>query len=311
MPAHAGAAKGTSPWRHTLDERIGTSRSSPGCPRGIAACLLAPAVPASAQDEILVLGGEGRHCGEDPACINRLHPPRFPWRPAHSRGRPSSSGSATPSDFDLDPASTYDDPREGDAQIGTVHPLTGPVHIEGAEPGDVLAVTLLDIAPGRFGYTSVSPIGFVSDHVTGVVPRGVAPRPHRGDQRRRAGRAHPQCQLPRHPHRAARPRAARDDAVARGRAARPRGAGFPPHALHASPAARLRPERISCRRVPAHPPPARARRQPRHPLSAGRRHRVPAVLRRRLRPRHRRPALRAGRRRGVGDRDSRWTPTSR
>ena len=42
------------------------------------------------------------------------------------------------------------------------------MHIEGAEPGDVLAVTLLDIAPGPFGYTSVSPIGFVSDHVTGV-----------------------------------------------------------------------------------------------------------------------------------------------
>ena len=27
-----------------------------------------------AQEEIVVLGGEGRHCGEDAECFNRLHP---------------------------------------------------------------------------------------------------------------------------------------------------------------------------------------------------------------------------------------------
>ena len=119
-----------------------------------------------AQDDILVLGGDGRHCGEDPDCINRLHPDI----PMVARAVPGQSilfRVRNASDFELDPASAYEDPREGDPQIGTVHPLTGPVHIEGAEPGDVLAVTLLDIAPGPFGYTSVSPIGFVSDHVTG------------------------------------------------------------------------------------------------------------------------------------------------
>ena len=31
------------------------------------------------------------------------------------------------------------------------------------EAGDVLAVTLLDIEPGPFGYTSLSGIGFISD----------------------------------------------------------------------------------------------------------------------------------------------------
>ena len=98
--------------------------------------------------------------------MNRLHPAI----PMAARARPGQTivfRARNASDFDLDPESTYEDPRAGDSQIGTVHPLTGPVHIEGAEPGDVLAVTLLDIAPGRFGYTSVSPIGFVSDHVTG------------------------------------------------------------------------------------------------------------------------------------------------
>ena len=134
---------------------------------GIAALLLPAAAPASAQDEIVVVGGAGRHCGDDPGCINRLHPAI----PMAARARPGQTivfKARNASDFDLDPASTYDDPRQGDPQIGTVHPLTGPVHIEGAEAGDVLAVTLLDIAPGPFGYTSVSPIGFVSDHVSGA-----------------------------------------------------------------------------------------------------------------------------------------------
>ena len=122
---------------------------------------------SSAQPDIVVLGGEGRHCGEDPDCINRLHP-EIPMVALARPGQTIVFKARNASDFDLDPSSSYDDPRQGDGQIGTVHPLTGPVHIEGAEPGDVLAVTLLDIAPGSFGYTSVSPIGFVSDHVTGA-----------------------------------------------------------------------------------------------------------------------------------------------
>ena len=130
------------------------------------ACLHLAAGGAAAQDEILVLGGTGRHCGEDPHCINRLHP-AIPMAARAEPGQTIVFRARNASDLDLDPDSTYDDPRAGDAQIGTVHPLTGPVHIEGAEPGDVLAVTLLDIAPGPFGYTSVSPIGFVSDHVSG------------------------------------------------------------------------------------------------------------------------------------------------
>ena len=131
------------------------------------AVLLLMVGPSPAQPEIVVLGGEGRHCGEDPACMNRLHP-AIPMAARAQPGQTIIFKARNASDFDLDPASNYDDPRQGDGQIGTVHPLTGPVYIEGAEAGDVLAVTLLDIAPGPFGYTSVSPIGFVSDHVTGA-----------------------------------------------------------------------------------------------------------------------------------------------
>ena len=135
-------------------------------PAAILLLLVAAVAPAAAQNDILVVGGEGRHCGEDPDCMNRLHP-AIPMAARAQPGQTIVLRARNASDFDLDPASTHEDPRAGDSQIGTVHPLTGPVHIEGAEPGDVLAVTLLDIAPGPFGYTSVSPIGFVSDHVTG------------------------------------------------------------------------------------------------------------------------------------------------
>lgn len=42
--------------------------------------------------------------------------------------------------------------------LGKVHPLTGPVEIEGAKPGDILEVEILDVAPlVDFGYVVISP----------------------------------------------------------------------------------------------------------------------------------------------------------
>jgi acetamidase/formamidase len=42
--------------------------------------------------------------------------------------------------------------------LGRIHPLTGPIHIEGAEPGDILEVEILDVAPlVDFGYVTISP----------------------------------------------------------------------------------------------------------------------------------------------------------
>ncbi|MFF4897876.1 acetamidase/formamidase family protein [Streptomyces sp. NPDC001068] len=42
--------------------------------------------------------------------------------------------------------------------LGLVHPLTGPVEVVGAEPGDVLEVEILDVGPlAGFGYVVVSP----------------------------------------------------------------------------------------------------------------------------------------------------------
>lgn len=45
-----------------------------------------------------------------------------------------------------------------------IHPLTGPVYVHGARPGDVLAVTLHRIQVGNWGWTAVVPgFGFLAD----------------------------------------------------------------------------------------------------------------------------------------------------
>ncbi len=45
-----------------------------------------------------------------------------------------------------------------------IHPLTGPVYVEEAQPGDVLAVTLHEIEMGDWGWTAIAPgFGFLAD----------------------------------------------------------------------------------------------------------------------------------------------------
>lgn len=52
----------------------------------------------------------------------------------------------------------------GRLDLNLVHPLTGPVHVNGAEPGDVLQVRLLGVEPADFGYTILVPgFGFLRD----------------------------------------------------------------------------------------------------------------------------------------------------
>ncbi len=50
------------------------------------------------------------------------------------------------------------------ASFFRVHPMTGPIHIAGAEPGDLLAVRIDDVEPAPFGVTAVIPgSGFLRD----------------------------------------------------------------------------------------------------------------------------------------------------
>ncbi len=67
----------------------------------------------------------------------------------------ASDGQLTPASTAADLASISFDP---------IHPLTGPVFVEGASPGDVLAVTLHEIEIGDWGWTANVPgFGFLAD----------------------------------------------------------------------------------------------------------------------------------------------------
>ena len=112
----------------------------------------------------VVLAKTGAHCMDDANCFNRYHPDI----PATARAKPGDmivfhTRDALDSDLSLD--SNADDLAALDLNL--VHPMTGPVHIEGAARGDVLAVTLVDIAPDEYGYTVIVPgFGFLRDIYT-------------------------------------------------------------------------------------------------------------------------------------------------
>jgi formamidase len=60
--------------------------------------------------------------------------------------------------------------READManmQAGAIHPLTGPVFVKGAKPGDVLEVEFVDILPQPHAFTAIFPgLGFLRDVFT-------------------------------------------------------------------------------------------------------------------------------------------------
>jgi formamidase len=55
--------------------------------------------------------------------------------------------------------------KELESIVRTVaHPLTGPVYVKGAKPGDLLEIEYLDIVPEKYGWTRFSPgFGFLPD----------------------------------------------------------------------------------------------------------------------------------------------------
>ena len=65
-------------------------------------------------------------------------------------------------DQQFHPGATVEEVANVDLDL--VHPLTGPVHVEGAEPGDLLVVDILEVSPSAHGYTAQVPgFGFLRD----------------------------------------------------------------------------------------------------------------------------------------------------
>jgi len=103
----------------------------------------------------------GAHCADDRNCFNRYHPAIKPVMTAKP-GQYLTFETRDALDSDLNINSLPKDVRAVDLNL--VHPLTGPVHIEGAKRGDLLAITLIDIDPDEYGYTTVVPgFGFLRD----------------------------------------------------------------------------------------------------------------------------------------------------
>lgn len=78
-------------------------------------------------------------------------------------------------DGQVKPTSTVADLLK--TSLGVVHPLTGPVYVNGAEPGDLLEVTIVEVEPQPFGFTIQIPgFGFLRDVFTEpyIVPWTIA-----------------------------------------------------------------------------------------------------------------------------------------
>lgn len=103
----------------------------------------------------------GEHCAADRNCMNRYH---YAIKPVATAEPGQSIVFETRDAFDseLDLGSEPKDVLALDLNL--VHPITGPVHIRGAQRGDALAVTLIDIQPDEYGYTLIVPgFGFLRD----------------------------------------------------------------------------------------------------------------------------------------------------
>ncbi|MGZ6124563.1 MAG: acetamidase/formamidase family protein, partial [Myxococcales bacterium] len=136
-----------------------------------AALLLAMAWPAFAKTVHLRITRAGTvpvPCADEPlgTCHNRWHPDI------------AAAASANPGDTVVfETRDAFDNPfNRGSspatvkaANLNLIHPLTGPLHVNGARRGDVLAVTMIEVEPGpdRFGYTVAVPgFGFLRDVFT-------------------------------------------------------------------------------------------------------------------------------------------------
>jgi len=131
----------------------------------VTALALGTAITTAAADDRpgkrLVLPKTGERCANDPKCHNRWHPAIPPVAVAEP-GDVVVFGTRDAFDHSLDRRSTAADVVA--LNLNLVHPLTGPLYVRGAKAGDVLAVTLLDIAPDDFGYTIIVPgFGFLRD----------------------------------------------------------------------------------------------------------------------------------------------------
>ena len=104
---------------------------------------------------------KGVHCEQDPNCFNRYHPAIKPV----ARAKPGQTIVVHTRDALDSNLNINSKPKDVTAiDLNLIHPMTGPIYIEGAKRGDVLAIKLIDINPDEYGYTTIIPgFGFLPD----------------------------------------------------------------------------------------------------------------------------------------------------
>ena len=101
--------------------------------------------------QTITIPKKGSHCVDDPNCHNRWHHDIKPVATA-KQGDTLIYGTRDAFDDGLSRQSTVKDVSR--LNLNLVHPITGPMFVEGAEAGDVLAVELLDVNSDPFGTRS-------------------------------------------------------------------------------------------------------------------------------------------------------------
>lgn len=103
-----------------------------------------------------------KRCGGEPTKgHNRWHPDIPPALEAEP-GEEVALQTRNAIDGGVTPTSKASDLLNIDLNL--VHPLTGPVYVQGAEPGDLLEVNILRIEPAQWGFTTIIPgFGFLRD----------------------------------------------------------------------------------------------------------------------------------------------------
>ena len=99
---------------------------------------------------------------EQPTCgHNRFHPDIEPVVEVEE-GEEVAMETLDALDGQLPPTATVDNFAAINA--GAVHPLTGPIYVKGAEPGDELEIEFLDIEPELHAFSCIMPgMGFLRD----------------------------------------------------------------------------------------------------------------------------------------------------
>src|SRR4051794_25005719 len=99
---------------------------------------------------------------QEPATRHKRWHPNIPATLRVRAGEVVALETRDVSDGQIGPNTTIEEAAR--LSFARIHPLTGPVWVEGTEPGDVLEIDILGIEPQPFGFTLQGPtFGFLRD----------------------------------------------------------------------------------------------------------------------------------------------------